>query len=146
MEGGGLIGLVTAGGLPEPARHGTALLHGEWLRRNQKRASARSHLRAALDIFDDVGTTPWADRARRELRASGEPQPSVPADATPLLTSQELRVVRLAAQGLSNRDIGAQLFLSPRTVGHHLYKSFPKLGVTTRAQLSRLDLASPDAD
>ncbi|MFI5614358.1 AAA family ATPase [Amycolatopsis sp. NPDC051903] len=120
----------------------TALLHGEWLRRAHQRAAARSHLRTAADLFDDLAATPWADRARDELRATGELPHDVPADGAALLTAQERRVVRLAAQGLSNRDIGAQLFLSPRTVGYHLYKAFPKLGVTTRAQLPRLESES----
>lgn len=124
----------------------TALLHGEWLRRNQHRAAARTHLRTAVDLFEELGATPWAERARSELRATGETPHTAPSDAARVLTSQELRVVRLAARGLSNRDIGARLFLSPRTVGYHLYKSFPKLGVTTRAQLARLDLPSPESD
>ncbi|QYN40851.1 AAA family ATPase [Pseudonocardia sp. DSM 110487] len=123
----------------------TDLLHGEWLRRARRRSEARGPLRAAADAFAELGATPWAERARAELRATGEtrststmtgPAPDQLAELTP----QELQVVRLAAAGLSNRDIGAQLFLSPRTVGYHLYKAFPKLGVASRAQLVRLDL------
>ncbi|WP_433556758.1 helix-turn-helix transcriptional regulator [Pseudonocardia xinjiangensis] len=120
----------------------TELLHGELLRRGRRRAHARAPLRSALETFEELGARPWAERARAELRATGESR----ADAQPgpdlltELTPQELQVVRLAAAGLSNRDIGAQLFLSPRTVGYHLYKAFPKLGVTSRAQLVRLDL------
>ncbi|GAA1242794.1 LuxR family transcriptional regulator [Pseudonocardia aurantiaca] len=120
----------------------TDLLHGEWLRRARRRSEARGPLRAAVEAFEGLGARPWADRARAELRATGEtrtvarPGPDVLADLTP----QEMQVVRLAAAGLSNRDIGAQLFLSPRTVGYHLYKAFPKLGVASRAQLVRLDL------
>jgi DNA-binding CsgD family transcriptional regulator len=120
----------------------TDLLHGEWLRRARRRSEARGPLRAAVEAFEELGARPWADRARAELRATGEtrtvagPGRDVLADLTP----QEMQVVRLAAAGLSNRDIGAQLFLSPRTVGYHLYKAFPKLGVASRAQLVRLDL------
>ncbi|HEY3090156.1 MAG TPA: helix-turn-helix transcriptional regulator [Jatrophihabitantaceae bacterium] len=99
-------------------------------------------LRAALDVFDRLDAQPWADRARGELRATGE---TVAANERPLdlldrLTPQELQVARLAAAGLSNRAIGAQLFLSPRTVGYHLYTAYPKLGVASRADLARLPL------
>jgi DNA-binding CsgD family transcriptional regulator len=123
----------------------TDLLHGEWLRRARRRSEARGPLRAAADAFGELGATPWAERARAELRATGETRStSTMTGAAPdqfaELTPQELQVVRLAAAGLSNRDIGAQLFLSPRTVGYHLYKAFPKLGVASRAQLVRLDL------
>src|SRR5260370_29168904 len=103
-------------------------------------------LRAALALFDRTGAAPWADRARAELRAAGESTMSgTPApDKLSLLTSQELQVVRLAASGATNRDIAAQLFLSPRTVSHHLYRAFPKLGVTNRTALAHLDLTGPD--
>jgi DNA-binding CsgD family transcriptional regulator len=120
----------------------TDLLHGEWMRRARHRSEARGPLRAAADTFAELGARPWAERARAELRATGEsrtstgPGPDLLAELTP----QELQVVRLAATGMSNRDIAAQLFLSPRTVGYHLYKAFPKLGVASRAQLVRLDL------
>jgi DNA-binding CsgD family transcriptional regulator len=124
----------------------TALLYGEWLRRNRRGTEARAHLRAALALFDRTGARPWADRARAELRAAGEavPQEAPAPDRLSLLTPQELRVVRLAASGATNRDIAAQLFISPRTVSHHLYRAFPKLGVTNRTALARLDLARPD--
>jgi DNA-binding CsgD family transcriptional regulator len=120
----------------------TDLLHGEWLRRARRRSEARGPLRAAADTFDELGAGPWAERARAELRATGETRstPGPAPDQLGELTPQELQVVRLAAAGLSNRDIAAQLFLSPRTVGYHLYKAFPKLGVASRAQLVRLDL------
>ncbi|WP_214406778.1 helix-turn-helix transcriptional regulator, partial [Pseudonocardia lacus] len=118
----------------------TELLQGEWLRRARRRAAARAPLRAACETFDDLGATPWAARARAELRATGESRAEPPPDGLGALTPQELQVVRLAAEGLSNREVGAQLFLSPRTVAYHLHKAFPKLGVSTRAQLARLDL------
>jgi DNA-binding CsgD family transcriptional regulator len=116
----------------------TRLLYGEWLRRNQRRADAREHLLAAAGAFARMGARPWQDRAVSELRATGAGAAAVTAD-DPLarLTPQELRVVRLAATGASNKQIGAQLFLSPRTVGYHLYRAFPKLGVTTREELAR---------
>jgi DNA-binding CsgD family transcriptional regulator len=118
----------------------TRLLYGEWLRREKRKADARIHLQAALEIFERIGATPWADRARAELIATGTTvRPAAPGLAGSL-TPQELQIVRLAAQGLSNKDIAAQLFLSPRTVGHHLYKAYPKLGVASRRELADLDL------
>ncbi|MEU4578697.1 AAA family ATPase [Nonomuraea sp. ATR24] len=122
----------------------TELLHGEWLRRSAHRSDARNPLRSALEIFERLGAAPWADRARSELRATGESRPRT-AGATDLLsrlTPQELQIVRLAATGLTNRDIGAQLFLSPRTIGYHLYNAYPKLGVASRNELARLDLGT----
>ncbi|MEU7988638.1 helix-turn-helix transcriptional regulator [Streptosporangium canum] len=102
-------------------------------------------LRDARDTFERLGARPWADRAGNELRAAGVRSadtpstdvlgPSGQADLTP----QERQIVRLAARGLSNKDIAAQLFLSPRTVGYHLYKAYPKLGVASRAELVALD-------
>ena len=123
------------------ARARTELLYGEWLRRVRRRSDSRGPLRGALHVFERIGARSWAERARSELRATGE---SIAAAAEPggaQLTPQELQVVRLAAAGLSNRDIGAQLFISPRTVGYHLYKAFPKLGVAGRHELAPLDLA-----
>jgi DNA-binding CsgD family transcriptional regulator len=116
----------------------TRLLYGEWLRRNRRRADAREHLLAAAAAFARMGARPWQERAEAELRAAGAGAPAVTAD-DPLaqLTPQELQVVRLAAAGASNKQIGARLFLSPRTVGFHLYRAFPKLGVTTREELAR---------
>ncbi|PSL56917.1 regulatory LuxR family protein [Saccharothrix carnea] len=119
----------------------TELLYGEWLRRARRKADARTHLRSALEKFERLGATPWAARARTELRATGESRAVPGPDPLSALTPQELQVVRLAAEGLSNRDIGAQLFLSPRTVGYHLYKAYPKLGVSSRVELGRLALA-----
>jgi DNA-binding NarL/FixJ family response regulator len=127
------------GGRPfERAR--TELLYGEWLRRARRRTEAVSRFRSALCVFEQLGARPWVDRTRGELRAAGgRIAPENPtADPLGRLTPQELQVVRLAARGLSNRDIGAQLFLSPRTVGYHLYKAYPKLGVAKRADLAGL--------
>ncbi|MFD9863750.1 helix-turn-helix transcriptional regulator [Streptomyces alboflavus] len=120
----------------------TRLLYGEWLRRAKRRAAAREELTTALASFERMPAAAWADRARTELRAAGA-SPAASATGTDLvgrLTAQELRVVRLAATGLSNRDIGARLFLSPRTVGYHLSNAYPKLGVASRAALGALDL------
>ncbi|WP_246438218.1 ATP-binding protein [Lipingzhangella halophila] len=118
----------------------TALFYGEWLRRNRRRADARVQLRTAADAFGSAGAEPWARRARAELRATGERAQRARSAATELLSAQELEVARLAAQGLSNREIGERLVLSPRTVGSHLYRMFPKLEISTRSQLRDLDL------
>ncbi|WP_343954678.1 LuxR C-terminal-related transcriptional regulator, partial [Nonomuraea longicatena] len=127
------------GGRPlEEAR--TRLLYGEWLRRERRRAEARPHLRTALAGFERLGAALFAERARAELRAAGESRPvrQDAADLVARLTPQELQVARLAADGLSNRAIGARLFLSPRTVGYHLSNAYPKLGVSSRAALATL--------
>ncbi|NUT34462.1 MAG: AAA family ATPase [Hamadaea sp.] len=118
----------------------TRLLYGEWLRRHQRRAAARAQLDVAREAFDGLDAAPWSARAAAELRATGVSLPDRDGPDAMLaeLTPQELAVVRLAVRGASNREIGAQLFLSPRTVASHLYKAFPKLGVTSRAELSRL--------
>ncbi|MFI7424915.1 LuxR C-terminal-related transcriptional regulator [Nonomuraea sp. NPDC049684] len=109
------------------------------MRRARRRAEARPPLRSALEIFDRLGAAPWAERARAELRATGDSAPAArPADALAALTPQELQVVRLAAAGVSNRDIAAQLFLSHRTVEYHLYKAYPKLGIGSRQELAGL--------
>ncbi|MGV9309676.1 helix-turn-helix transcriptional regulator [Nonomuraea sp. NPDC003727] len=117
----------------------TELLYGEWLRRHQRRAEARTHLRAAMEGFERLGAAPWAKRAATELRAAGASLSDRRHAEDPLaaLTPQELQVVRLAATGASNREIGAHLFLSPRTVAYHLYKAFPKLGITSRGELAQ---------
>ncbi|MCK2215587.1 LuxR C-terminal-related transcriptional regulator [Actinomadura sp. ATCC 31491] len=121
----------------------TDLLYGEWLRRARRRNESRTRLRAALETFERAGSAPWADRARAELRAAGETVSAGAPTAITLLSPQELQVVRLAATGATNRKIAAQLFISPRTVSHHLYRAFPKLGVTTRTELANLDLDPP---
>lgn len=115
----------------------TALLYGEWLRRSRRRAEARVHLTMALQTFDELGSSPWAARARAELGASGVAVPRAAApDAFAALTPQELQITQLAAQGMSNRDIAAQMYLSPRTVAYHLYKAYPKLGISSRGDLA----------
>ncbi|WP_246083252.1 helix-turn-helix transcriptional regulator [Nonomuraea diastatica] len=122
----------------------TQLLYGEWLRRAKRRSDARVPLRSALAVFERLHATPWAERARTELHATGETLTRAePTAATPVerLTSQELQVVRLAADGDTSREIAAQLFLSPRTVEHHLYRAFRKLGIRSRRELSHIDLS-----
>lgn len=120
----------------------TQLLYGEWLRRKRRRGEARTELAAALAGFTRLGAVTWEARATSELTALGERPTLEPAadDALKNLTPQEVQVVRLAAAGLSNKEIGAQLFLSPRTIGHHLYRAYPKLGVTRRIELAQLGL------
>ncbi|MEU9763423.1 ATP-binding protein [Streptomyces sp. NPDC001834] len=114
----------------------TRLVYGEWLRRDRRKAEAGVQLRSAQRAFDRLGAEPWARRARTELGATGTSAPDRrPVGALSSLTPQESQIVRMAARGLSNRDIAARLFLSPRTVGHHLYKAYPKLNVASRAQL-----------
>jgi DNA-binding CsgD family transcriptional regulator len=119
----------------------TRLVYGEWLRRRRRRADARVQLVQAMDTFERLGASRWAERARAELRVLGErPVAKVhDVDVLKRLTPQELQVVRLAAGGSSNREIAARLFLSPRTVGHHLYKAYPKLGVSRRVELAKLE-------
>ncbi|MEV0131935.1 AAA family ATPase [Dactylosporangium sp. NPDC050688] len=127
-----------AGGSPwEAAR--THLAFGERLRRERRKGEARTQLRAAAELFDRLGARPWLDRAHAELRAAGG-FVEASASAVPALSPQELQIVRLVAAGLTNREIGARLFLSPKTVSYHLYRAFPKLNVTSRTQLARLDL------
>ncbi len=112
----------------------TQLLYGAWLRRARRKTESRARLIAALDHLERAGATPWAQQARDELAATGAATQPGQAGPTPL-TPQERQVTRLAAQGLPNRDIAAQLFLSPRTVAYHLYKAYPKLGITSRTEL-----------
>ena len=114
------------------------LAYGEWLRRQRRRGAAREHLLAAAASFARLGARPWQARAEAELRATGAAAPGVRVDDTlARLTPQELQVVRLAATGASNKQIAAQLFLSHRTVGYHLYNAFSKLGVRAREELAR---------
>ncbi|MEV0387757.1 AAA family ATPase [Nonomuraea sp. NPDC050643] len=120
----------------------TRMAYGEWLRRNRRRSSARTELLEALAAFERIAAHGWRQRVRTELDALGGAVPDPPAavGGVARLTPQELQVVRHAALGLSNREIAARLFLSPRTVGHHLYRAYPKLGISRRAELSQLDL------
>lgn len=116
----------------------TELVLGELLRRQRRRSEARKHLRAAFGTFERLGAGAWADRAAVELRATGETVQTVQRDGAEgihQLTSQELQIIRHVCLGESNRGVAAQLFISPRTVEYHLYKAYPKLGVSSRAQL-----------
>jgi DNA-binding CsgD family transcriptional regulator len=126
-----------AGSLPPFQRARGELLQGEWLRRERKRTEARSHLRAAAELFRTLGTVRWAERAEAELRATGETARRREPSAFDQLTPQELQIAGLATQGLTNRDIAAQLFLSPRTIEYHLRKVFTKLGIASRTDLIR---------
>lgn len=112
--------------------------YGAWLRRHRRIAEARERLRAARDGADAFGLHPWSERARAELRAMGEDSAAPSVARWESLSPQELQVAQLAASGLSNREIGERLFLSHRTVGSHLYRIFPKVGVTNRAQLAAI--------
>jgi DNA-binding CsgD family transcriptional regulator/tetratricopeptide (TPR) repeat protein len=118
----------------------TELLYGEWLRRARRRADARGHLRAALGVFERLGAAPWADRARSELRASGQTARRRDPSTRQQLTPQERQVARLAGQGLSNQQIADQLFVSRHTVGYHLHKVYTKLDITSRAELRDVSL------
>jgi DNA-binding NarL/FixJ family response regulator len=109
--------------------------YGGWLRRHRRVAESRPPLRAAVEVLDALGALPWAERAGQELRASGEVRRPRTADSRDQLSPQELQIAQLAATGLSNREIGERLYLSHRTVGSHLYRIFPKLGITSRAEL-----------
>ena len=122
------------------------LAYGAWLRRHRRMTQSRAPLREAAETFDALGLLRYAERARRELRASGERVRSRARGGWAQLSPQELQIAQLAAEGLSNRQIGEQLYLSHRTVESHLYRLFPKLGVTSRAQLrDALDIALPEA-
>jgi DNA-binding CsgD family transcriptional regulator len=123
----------------------TELLLGEFLRRNRKRREARDHLRNAMATFEQLAAAPWEERARNELRATGETarkrDPSTLGDLTP----QELQIARLVASGARNREVASQLFLSPRTIDYHLRKVFMKLGISSRAELAKMELAGAAA-
>jgi DNA-binding CsgD family transcriptional regulator len=112
------------------------LLYGEWLRRENRRRDARRHLRSAYDLLTDMGAEAFAERARRELVAAGKSLPRRSVEAREGFTAQEAQIARLAAEGRTNPEIGAELFLSPRTVEWHLHKVFAKLGIGSRRELS----------
>ena len=124
------------------------LYYGERLRRGNAPAEARDHLAAAADIFARLGANPWSDRANHELRACGTPGRTPARAARTELTSQQWEIAKLAASGLTNKQIGERLFLSPRTVSTHLYQVFPKIGITSRAALrdalEQIDAEAPE--
>ncbi|GAA3259104.1 ATP-binding protein [Dactylosporangium siamense] len=119
------------------------LAYGTWLRRQRRDSDAVPQLQMALAGLSRMGAMPWVERVQHQLRAAGGH--AAPSDVTPrqVLTAQELQIASLAAAGLSNREIGEQLFMSPRTVGSHLYRIFPKLRITSRNQLAALLDADP---
>ena len=119
------------------------LLYGEWLRRHRRRVDARSHLRVAVEVFERLGTSPWEERARAELRASGETARRRDPCLRDQLTPRELQIAGLVAHGMTNPDVAAQLFLSPRTIDYHLRKVFAKLDIASRADLAGVDLGEP---
>jgi ATP/maltotriose-dependent transcriptional regulator MalT len=119
---------------PELAR--AHLLHGEWLRRENRRRDARAQLRTAYELFTTIGMNAFAERTRRELAATGEHVHRRTAETRDDLTAQERQVALLARDGMSNIEIGAQLFLSQHTVAYHLRKVFSKLGISSRRELA----------
>ncbi|MEV6338506.1 LuxR family transcriptional regulator [Nocardia vinacea] len=122
-----------------PAERGRLhLAYGEWLRRQRRVVESRTHLRTAREVFDALGFAAWSERARVELRSAGESSPNRDPDARERLTPHELSIAQLAAQGLTNREIGQRLYLSHRTVSTHLHRIFPKLGISSRGDLAAL--------
>jgi DNA-binding CsgD family transcriptional regulator len=121
----------------------TRLVFGEWLRRERRRRDGREQLRGALEMLTDMGMDAFAARAERELLATGERVRKRVVETGKDLTAQEAQIARLARDGLSNPEIGARLFISPRTVKYHLHKVFTKLDITSRSQLERVLSADP---
>jgi DNA-binding CsgD family transcriptional regulator len=120
-----------------PFAHARVLLaYGEYLRRARATGEARAHLARAVEGFRVLGARPWAEKAAGELRAAGDATGMPAVDAAVSLTPQQLEIAQLAAQGLTNKQIGERLFLSHRTVATHLYQLYPKLGISSRAALS----------
>jgi DNA-binding CsgD family transcriptional regulator len=117
------------------------LVYGEWLRREERRQDAREQLRTAHQMLSEMGAEGFVERAARELRATGEPPRSRTARPTDALTVQELHIARLVATGATSKEVGAELFLSPRTIEAHLRSIFRKLGITSRRQLKDLPLS-----
>ena len=111
------------------------LLFGEWLRRERRRSEARAELHVAVEMLEANGMEAFAERARRELRATGETARKRRVDTQSQLTAQEAQVARLAREGLTNPEIAERLYISARTVQYHLGKGFSKLGITSRSQL-----------
>jgi len=136
--------LAHAEAAPAMTRARTELLYGEWLRRERRRQDARRHLRVALELFRQLGAPLWEERAAAELRATGETTRKRDPSTLDELTAQELQIAGLVADGMTNREIATQLFLSPRTIDYHLRKVFSKLGITSRTELVRSGL--PDRD
>ena len=137
-EAGELYQAALATGLVHwPCFHTRMLLaYGGWLRRQRRVAESRAPLRAAMQSADALGFDGLAATARQELRASGETSRGRPPNLRDRLTPQERQIAELVAEGLSNREIGQRLYLSHRTVGSHLYRMFPKLGIKSRAQVA----------
>jgi DNA-binding CsgD family transcriptional regulator len=131
-----------AAALPPFQQARTELFYGEWLRRERRRQEARTHLRAALELFRNLGTTPWEQRAEAELRATGETARKRDPSTLDQLTPQERQIAGLVSEGLTNKEIAAQLYLSPRTIDYHLREVFSKLGIASRTELVRHGLPS----
>ena len=113
------------------------LLYGEWLRREQRRADAREQLRQAHQMFTEMGAGPFAERAARELVATGEKARKRTPETRDELTPHEVRIARMARDGASNQEIATELFVSRKTVEYHLHKVFQKLGISRREHLAR---------
>jgi DNA-binding CsgD family transcriptional regulator len=112
------------------------LVYGEWLRRERRRVDAREHLQSAHDLFVAIGMEAFAQRAARELLATGVTARARTVETRDVLTPQEAQIASLAGAGLSNPEIGGKLFISPRTVQYHLHKVFAKLNVNSRSELA----------